>query len=108
MKEAGQAGYSNVPQTTEAERAIAVAMSDLASRIGDLRTISRELANRISPLLPGGSPFDRIEKAASAMAPNVTSPKAVRSAHCEQLDSRIYELRELTETLQGIVGNIEI
>ncbi len=93
------------PEVTE-ERAIAQRMSSLASQIGDLRTVARNLANRVSPMIPGGSPFemDRIAKA----APGANVPTPVRSPHCEQLDSRIYELRELTENLESIVRSIEI
>lgn len=100
-QEAGQ-------QTAESERAISLAMTSLASQIGDLRTVARDLARRIAPLTPAGSPFDRADKAAAAIAMGSNTPKAVRSTHCEQLDTRVYELRELTEALQSIVRSIEI
>ena len=95
----------NSPETTE-ERAIAKSMTELASCIGDLDTAVRALAGRISPMLPGGSPFNvAVKDVPAEMPPPV---RAVQLRHNDELQSCIYSLREITGTLGGIVSSIEI
>jgi hypothetical protein len=90
---------------TESERPIAQTMTQLASQVGDLETALRALAGRISPLLPAGSPFDRPQRE-TATANAV--PQPVRSHLCDELHSRVYQLRELTGSINEMVKSVEL
>jgi hypothetical protein len=102
------ARYANniAGQTAEAERAIPAAMTELASAVGDLETAMRALGGRISPLLPSGNPYERAEKVGENNA--LPAPRPVRSHLCDQLHTRIHELRGVTVNLQQMLKGIEI
>jgi hypothetical protein len=93
--------------TTSDERAISRSMTVLASSLGDLETAARALLERVSPMIPGGSPFNHEQ--ATKLAGGVTSaPQPVRSDFCAALDSRIYQIREITERLNEAARTVEV
>lgn len=105
--DATQAGQVTRGPAVEVEqRAISAAMSNLAAQVGDLRTVAMQLAHRISPLIPGGSPWDQPQKALLGNVANTPTP--VRSHHCEEIETRTTDLRALTDDLQKILHSIEI
>lgn len=102
------AGSQAAGQAIEAERGIPVAMTQLASALGDLETAARALAGRISPLLPAGSPFERTEKYLQETNQATNVPQPARSGLCSDLHARIYGLQAITANLQQMVKGIEI
>lgn len=100
---AGQLG----PQTNEEARPFTRSMTELAATIGDLETAARDLARRIAPILPSGSPFERAEKERVEGA-NVPVPRAVRSQLGDELQARIYALRALTGSLNSMAKDCEL
>lgn len=92
----------------EAQRAISSSMTELASTCGDLESEVRRLASRIRVALPGGSPFDMQDKQSAVAPSNPNTPAPVRSQLTDQLQSRIYQLRQLAQTVSGIVERIEL
>lgn len=105
-----QNAYLGDVAQTEADRAIPQAMTQLAETVGALETAARALAGRISRLIPGGSPFERSEKLASMQqtAQPGGAPVAVRSHHCDELHTRIYELCEITARIKEMVKGVEV
>lgn len=99
-------------QATEAERPIARGMSELAAAQGDLDTAARGLVARIARLIPGGSPFDSVDrmKTMQNTAPNPTAgtPVAVASDFCGEINARIWGLREITARLNEAAKSIEL
>lgn len=94
----------------EADRAISASMTELASTCGDVETEVRRLARRIAGAIPGGSPFDMLDKQQSVTTgiPSGQVPTPCRSHLTEEIQTRIYQLRELAKTLNGIVERIEL
>lgn len=106
QNQANALGRDFSQQTNEEARAVTRTMTDLASGIGDLETALRALAGRISPLLPAGSPFERAQKVNEVNATVVPVP--VRSAHCDELHNRVYQLRSITAAVNEMVKSVEI
>lgn len=102
MEYANRAGSQG---TVEPSRAVSQTMVELASAVGDLETALRALAGRIGPLIPGGAV---VEDAGRTIQTAVNTPKAVRSPHCEELQTRVYQLGAITGSIQRMVENIEI
>ncbi len=94
----------DLPQVSESPRAFSSAMAELATAIGDLETAARALAGRISPLLPAGDPYNRIGKDGAQTSP----PKPVRSPLCDEVHSRTWSIRAITERLEEMVKSVEI
>lgn len=97
-------------EAKEEQRAISASMSELASMCGNLETEVRRLASRIRLALPGGSPFDAIDKQAGMPATTSVGREVApcRSHLTEELQSRIYQLRELGNTVGGMAERIEL
>jgi hypothetical protein len=101
--------YGSGVQTAEAARPIPSSMTELASAIGDLETAARALAGRISPLLPAGSPFSRVDKQLASEGQGAAPvPRPVRSHFCDELQSRIYQLRSITSSINEMVKGSEL
>lgn len=94
----------------EADRAVAQATSELASICGDLESEVRRLANRISVALPGGSPFDVIDKQQQqAGQPTAGAvPRPVQSVLTVELQMRVYQLQQLAQTVKNMAERIEL
>ena len=92
----------------ESPRAIESSMTELASICGDLESEVRSLSRRIARAIPGGSPFDVIDK--QPPVPGVTSTQ-IAPAHShltDQLQARIAQLGHLARTISGMVERIEL
>lgn len=101
--------FRDSPAEVEADRAIPRALTELASALGDLETAARAVAGRIQYAIPGGSPFDRLEKEmASKVGNSPSAPQPVRSHICDELHTRIYQLRQVTARLNEMAQGVEL
>jgi hypothetical protein len=100
-------GGQQYPAPAEPDRAVAQAMAELASAIGDLETAARALGGRTSALIPGGSSVFSIGAAVKDTG-QVSVPKPLRSPHCCELQDRTFQLREITDRINDMVKQIEI
>lgn len=92
----------------EEQRAITASMSELAATCGDLESELRRLARRISDAIPGGSPFEMIDKGNPSGPGTRTEVAPCRSHMTDELQARIYQLRQLATTVGSIVERIEL
>lgn len=105
MDRNGQSASNSLKSITE-DRAIARAMTQLASSISEVETAARDILSRVGPLIPGGSPFERDRAVMPPTAGNV--PQPVRSSFCEAIDSRIYQLTQIAERLNEAARSVEL
>jgi hypothetical protein len=89
------------------ERAIPRAMTDLACSIGELETVARSLLDQISRLIPGGSPFNRPDPTVAAGG-NASQIQPTHSHHHDEIQSRVYQLREITARLSEAARGVEV
>lgn len=90
----------------EESRPVTSTMTEIASAVGDLETAIRALAGRISPLLPAGNPYNRVDGSKGEAGTSV--PRPVRSHFNDQLQTRLYELRGITASVNEMVKGIEL
>lgn len=110
-RQAGQANQQDynlgaLRQQTEDARAVTQAMTQLACVLSDLDTAVRTIAGRISPLLPAGSPYNRIDSAKQSA--QEMAAKVVRSQLCEQIHDRIAHINTITVALNEMSKSVEI
>lgn len=91
---------------TEESRPMSASMTQLAESVGDLDTSVRQLAARVSPLIPGGNPFDQPQKEPPGVGTASVTP--MRSGMVSELQARVYQLRQIMNTIQGMARNIEV
>ena len=93
-------------QKDEVQRAIPQSMTELAEVCGQLETVVRELAARISVALPGGSPFDLPTATTQPNGPGIPVP--CHSALTDHIDTRVRQLRELSQNIRNMAERIEL
>lgn len=92
----------------EEDRAVLSSMTELADACGVLETEARRLARRIALAIPGGSPFDALDKQAGQINSTGIAPAPCRSHLTEQLQSRIFQLRALANAIGGMAERVEL